>query len=297
MSSDEISPTCPASDQIALFLADVDGTLVDAEKKLTDKTREAVRALHDAGIMFTITSGRPPRGLAMLVNDLHITAPIAAFNGGLYISPDGIIDGAKTLPATVTRQTVQIMSDHGLKVWVYRGADWYVLDADRHGPHVDREEHTVQFPPVMVPGGLDELPGGLGDNIAKVVGVSDDPATIRHADEAVHAMLGTCVSAALSQPYYLDVTHPEANKGLVVAYLARTQNIPAEQIATIGDQPNDVTMFIPSGLSIAMGNANDFVKHAAHETVAANTAEGFAEAVNNIILPRAIRGESKELKQ
>ena len=63
------------------------------------------------------------------------------------------------------------------------------------------------------------------------------------------------VSAARSQPYYLDVTHPTANKGTVIDRLARYLKIPAEAIATIGDQPTDVMMFRRSGLSIAMGNA------------------------------------------
>ncbi len=70
----------------------------------------------------------------------------------------------------------------------------------------------------------------------------------------------THVSAAKSQPYYCDVTNPDANKGAVTQYLSQSYQIPAEQIATIGDQPNDVLMFAHSGLSIAMGNASHDVQ-------------------------------------
>ena len=52
--------------KISLVLADVDGTLVTEEKILTKRAQNAVRALHSAGIRFAITSGRPPRGMAML---------------------------------------------------------------------------------------------------------------------------------------------------------------------------------------------------------------------------------------
>ena len=75
---------------------------------------------------------------------------------------------------------------------------------------------------------------------------------------------GAQVSAARSQPHYLDVTHPTANKGVVVERLSSYYNIPLENICTLGDQPNDVLMFKRSGLSIAMGNASDEVQAASH---------------------------------
>jgi hypothetical protein len=95
------------------------------------------------------------------------------------------------------------------------------------------------------------------------------------------------VSAAKSQPYYCDVTNPDANKGAVAQYLSQSYQIPAEQIATIGDQPNDVLMFAHSGLSIAMGNASHDVQAAARHVTASNEEEGFANAVERYILPSA----------
>ena len=73
---------------IRLMLADVDGTLVTRDKVLTDRAIEAVRALHAADILFAITSGRPPRGMSMLIEPLQLSTPIAAFNGGLFVNRD-----------------------------------------------------------------------------------------------------------------------------------------------------------------------------------------------------------------
>ena len=73
---------------IELLIADVDGTLVTHEKELTERARRAVRKLHDASIAFAVTSGRPPRGMSMLVEPLAITTPIAGFNGGMFVHPD-----------------------------------------------------------------------------------------------------------------------------------------------------------------------------------------------------------------
>jgi hydroxymethylpyrimidine pyrophosphatase-like HAD family hydrolase len=93
------------------------------------------------------------------------------------------------------------------------------------------------------------------------------------------------VSAARSQPYYVDVTHPNANKGAVVSYLSAMYGLAPEEIATIGDMPNDVDMFAQSGLSIAMGNASDEVRRAARCVTGTNEDEGFANAVERFILP------------
>ena len=85
-------------------------------------------------------------------------------------------------------------------------------------------------------------------------------------------------------PYYLDVTHPQANKGDVVGFLATRYDIPEEDIATIGDGPNDVLMFARSGLAIAMGNADDDVQRAAQHVTTTNDEDGFANAVERFVL-------------
>ena len=72
---------------ISLLIADVDGTLVTEDKVLTERARAAVHRLHEAGVGFAITSGRPPRGMAMLIEPLALDTPIAGFNGGVYVEP------------------------------------------------------------------------------------------------------------------------------------------------------------------------------------------------------------------
>src|SRR5262245_66225587 len=74
--------------KISLVLADVDGTLVNEQKVLTERARTAVRRVRDAGIRFAITSGRPPLGMAMVLDALDLDTPVAGFNGGLFIKPD-----------------------------------------------------------------------------------------------------------------------------------------------------------------------------------------------------------------
>lgn len=264
--------------RVQLLLADVDGTLVTQEKVLTERTIAAVAKLRDAGILFAITSGRPPRGMSMLIEPLGLTTPIAAFNGGLFIRPDLSVIEQRVIADDVTPAVIEQLDNDGLTVWVYRGADWLVPDP--HGPHVAREAWTVRFGPTP----LDDYPS-ISSGVAKVVGVSDDHDAVRKAATRLRERFGENVSAATSQPYYVDVTHPNANKGAVVSYLSAAYDIAPEAIATIGDMSNDVEMFRVSGLSIAMGNASDEVKRAARCVTTSNEDDGFADAVEQLILP------------
>jgi hydroxymethylpyrimidine pyrophosphatase-like HAD family hydrolase len=122
------------------------------------------------------------------------------------------------------------------------------------------------------------------EHVAKIVGVSDDHDAVAEAAATAREELGAHVSTARSQPYYLDVTHPQANKGAVVDYLARRYSIDPQHIATIGDMPNDVLMFARSGVSIAMGNAHREVQRAARHVTTTNDEDGFAYAVERFIL-------------
>jgi Cof subfamily protein (haloacid dehalogenase superfamily) len=267
-----------AGQPIRLVIADVDGTLVTQEKVLTKRAVEAVMRLHEAGILFTVTSGRPPRGMAMLIEPLKLTQPIAAFNGGVLIKPDltTVVD-QNFLPRGVPEKVIKTIEDHGLDVWLYTATEWYVRDLN--APHVAREQWTVKFPPAVV-----KVFDGLLDRVAKIVGVSDDFERVAKCEKDVQQACRTSVSAARSQPYYLDVTHPQANKGEVVLSLFRLLNIPPEQIATIGDMPNDVLMFKKSGVSIAMGNASPEVQAAATYVTSSNEEEGFAKAMEKYVL-------------
>jgi hypothetical protein len=124
--------------KISLVLSDVDGTLVNEQKVLTERARAAVRELHEAGIRFALTSGRPPLGMAMLLEALDLDTPIAGFNGGLFIKPDRSILEQKTLPEAVAAEALGLIRKAGLDPWVYRGNDWLVGKAD--GPRKRSED-------------------------------------------------------------------------------------------------------------------------------------------------------------
>src|SRR5258705_3752794 len=134
--------------------------------------------------------------------------------------------------------------------------EWFVRDPN--AAQVAREQWTVTFRQTVV-----KAFAGLLGRVAKIVGVSDDLERVAKCEKDVQQAGGTHISAARSQPYYLDVTHPQANKGEVVLSISRLLNILPAEIAILVDMPNDVLMFKKSGVSIAMGNASPEVQASA----------------------------------
>jgi Cof subfamily protein (haloacid dehalogenase superfamily) len=263
---------------VRLVIADVDGTRVPQEKVLTPRAIDSVFKRRAAGMLFAVTSGRPPKGMAMLVDPLKMDEPLAAFNGGVFTQPDlTTVLAQNFLAPDVVKRTVQIIQDHKLDVWIYTDLTWFVHDVN--APHVAREQWTVKFAPEVT-----QDIKALTERVAKVVGVGDDYDAVARCEKDAQAALGTNASAARSQPYYLDVTHPKANKGEVVLAMSRLLKIPAEEIATIGDMPNDVLMFVKSGVSIAMGNASPEVQKSATYVTSSNEQEGFANAMEQFVL-------------
>jgi Cof subfamily protein (haloacid dehalogenase superfamily) len=273
-------PSAEPDESIAALLADVDGTLITREKVLTAGAIGAVKRLRERGVVFCVTSGRPPRGLRMFVEPLELTIAMAAFNGGVIVRPDLSVIDEKPLPVEIPSQVIDAIRAHGLDAWVYTPTEWYVTDL--HGMRVARETTTVQFSPVVV-ANYD----AVFHEVIKIVGTSTDHDAVARCEASIQAEFGMHVTAARSQPYYLDVTHPDANKGAIVRRLAQYLKVSPRRIATIGDQMNDTLMFRESGLSIAMGNASADVQRQATFVTTSFGEEGFATAVERYILPRA----------
>ena len=95
--------------------------MVTKDKVLTD-ARDPGRqdGCASAGVIFTVTSGRPPRGMRMLVEPLGLTMPMAAFNGGVIVLPDLSVLDERTIPDYLLPALVETIESHGLDVWLYQ---------------------------------------------------------------------------------------------------------------------------------------------------------------------------------
>lgn len=273
--SDVVPPV--VSRRPRLVISDVDGTLVNSEKVLTDAARGAVRDLERAGIRFALTSARPPGGLRSVATELEVTMPMGAFNGGLIVDKNFEELENFAIDDDVASGVVALFEAAGVSAWVFYPDRWLVRDAE--GPHVAHESHSTEVTPLVVGSFANLEPG-----VSKIVGVSDEDSRTTSALVQVAARFRGRVNASRSQPYYVDVTHHAASKGRVVEYLANYLGCERDEIVVIGDMANDVAMFHEAGVSIAMGNATPEVQSEANFVTSRNDDEGFARAMYEFVL-------------
>ena len=264
---------------IRMVVTDVDGTLVQPDKSLAPSTAAAAGRLAAAGIPLGIVSARPTFGLYALAKQLHLNGLLAGFNGGVVAQPDGTTLARRLLPAAAVYTALELFARRGVSAWLFTETEW--LATDPNGPRVPLERRTILTTERIVP---DLAP--YADQCGKIVGVTDDEPLLAAVESELQGLLGTTASAKRSQAYYLDVTHPEANKGNAVRILAGQLGIDVADVVVLGDMANDLPMFAVAGTSIAMGNAPPDVQAKATMVTGRNDADGWAQAVDRLILPR-----------
>ena len=269
-----------AQHPIRFLLSDMDGTLLLPDHSLSQRTIDAVRALREAGVLFSLATGRPPKAMLQAIEALGVDLPTAAFNGGTIVNPDGSLLVAHYLPATAVLIALALFADQpDIEVWVFSGGDWLVKDPS--GPMVPREQHGLGYPPVSV----DSFEPFLA-RIDKIVAASSNAELLVELEARLLPLVEGQAQVSRSQPVYLDVTAMRANKGDALATLAGFLGVPLQQTAAMGDGGNDPAMFHRAGLSIAMGQAEEEVRRQADVVTGANTEDGAALAIERYILPR-----------
>ena len=265
---------------IRLLVSDIDGTLVTKDKALTPAVRAAAARLGERGVKLVLVSSRPPHGVELFASALGLDTPRAGFNGGVFTSPDGTVLRARLLDAGTAREALSYLQSRQIAPWLFTADAWLLTDPD--GDYVGWEQKTVKMEPRVVADFA-----AVMDRAGKITAASKDFVKLADCETALHAQLGDRASVHRSQDYYLDITHPEANKGEAVREAARLLGVDLSQTACIGDMANDLPMFDVAAFTIAMGQAPADMRARADYVTASNAESGWAQAVEQFILPRA----------
>jgi len=262
--------------RIALIVSDVDGTLLTHDKVLTERAKDAVQRVHQAGVGFTITSSRPTIGMSFLLEPLAITLPVGAFNGSSIVDAKMNPIEQHLIPPSTAQRSLDVLNEFGVDIWMFTNDKWLARNGD--GDYIPLEIRAIRANPTIVGDFAPFL-----SSACKIVGSSSNPELLQRCEAAMQAAVGTQATAVRSQTYYLDVTPPGCDKGTFVHTMAKRLGISTNAVATIGDMQNDLAMFRNSGVSIAMGNASEDVKRQATRVTASNDNEGFAAAIDMIL--------------
>ena len=262
---------------IRLLVSDIDGTLVTKDKVLTPAVRAAAESLAAGGVKLVLTSSRPPHGVALFADALGLDTPRGAFNGGAMVSPGGEVLSFKTIDPATAQEAISHLRGVDIDPWVFTADEWLMLNPA--GDYVDWERRTVKMPFTVV----ENFDGSLG-HVGKIMAASKDFAKLAECERVLQERLAGRASVHLSQQYYLDITHPDANKGEAVRQASKLLGIPLEETACIGDMTNDLPMFDVARFRIAMGNAPESMKARADFVSRSNEEDGWAHAVTSYVL-------------
>src|SRR5260221_6336726 len=126
----------------------------------------------------------------MMVDGLGLTLPFGGYNAGAIVEPDLTVIEQKLMPPDAARETVSIFQQHGIDCWVFVGNEWLI--ANPTGDHVDREIHTIQTPPTIVPAFEEAHFAAVG----QIVGPSKDHDRVARVTDLIQNALGRRAKAA-----------------------------------------------------------------------------------------------------
>lgn len=274
---------------VRLVIANLGGTLLAGPQHLSERTRQVVATVREAGTEVVLASSRPPRLMRRYHEELQLTTPVIACNGALLWDMMANVPLARTpLTPTLARESVAIARDFGAIPNLECDDEWF---ADRVTERVSENIlRSGMLPPYKVGGLEEEL---QGDRVIAKVFIDVRDLTV----EAVQALrlalqrsLAAHVGISESSAGIIDIANSEASKASMAQQLARSQGIPAEQVLALADNDADVTLLRWAGIGIAMGNASPAAKAAADGITSSNLRDGAAEALERWVLERPTGG-------
>lgn len=262
----------------ALIATDVDGTLLDEDEHVTARTRAVVRAAVDAGAKFVLATGRPPRWVPPVVEELGFAPMAVCANGAvIYDSATDRIVSARTLSAELLTALADVATS------VIPGAG---LAVERVG----RSAHDAATPQFVSSPGYEHAwlnPDNTEVSLEDLLSAPAVKLLIRKAgaqSSDMAAALAPHMGADSDLTYstnngLIEVLPRGLSKATGIAEVARPLGIAAEDIVTFGDMPNDVPMLSWAGLGVAMGNAHPDALAAADEVTTTNADDGVARVL------------------
>ena len=264
-----------------IFFSDLDGTLLNDEKEITPRTKQALDAFIAAGNCFVISTGRP------LSNSLSIQERFGLSRSGTYISAYNgavIYDCAagKTLyetgiPQILVSQILQIADACHVHLQAYQGR--YIISRIYNDQLQYYRERTHM--PVII---AEDMLSELTSPPRKLLAIDlEDRSRLEKFYDAVIAQLGSYLALAFSGPYYLELFPSDAGKGKALVRLCRYLHIPVENSVAAGDAENDISMLKAAGYSICMCNAAlEIKKIAARITETDNNHDGLVPFIEEL---------------
>lgn len=264
-----------------LIALDMDGTLLNSDKVLSERNRQAIAEAQAQGVTVVLASGRPLQGMKSIADSLNMTSDndyIVCYNGSLvYRASDNEVVRQNIMTGKEAKRISQLANQ---------------LNVHHHAFSVTKGLITPKLNPFT---GHEATVNGLTINQFDFSQLDDNEAIIKtmfaDSKETLDQVVNQ-IPAAFSEEFTLvrsatifyEFLHKKSNKGLAVESIAKQLNIPSEQVICMGDAENDHHMIKYAGLGVAMGNATEETKAIADFITDSNNDSGIAKVIEEFVL-------------
>lgn len=269
---------------IKMIVSDMDGTLLDSSKLVSEENKKAVGELKDQGIYFVLATGRIFASAAKYARELGVETPVIACNGALIKDVrSGEIFYEAPIPKKLAKETMDLFEEQGIYYHFYTDVDFYTKELKYTSLAYHRSNEAAKQGDRMNLQVVQNMYEAMEEasSVMKFVAIDEDMEKLHRIREQLAQIDGIEVS----QSWYnnIEVMVKGISKEKAMQRVASFYGIQTEQIAAIGDHFNDIQMIRAAGYGIAMGNAEEQVKQAAVYVTATNDEDGFARAIRHLM--------------
>lgn len=264
-----------------MIVLDLDGTLTNRDKVVTDRTRKALLEVQKRGKRVVLASGRPTYGVMPLVEELKLEEYggfILSFNGGCIMDcKTNEVVFRQELPAEINQKVIGLAKDEGVDILTYEKS--MIITDNPECPYV-KKEAAINHLKVRQ---IENMAEYLTFPVPKFL-MLDDGDFLAMVEPRVKAALGKPFSVYRSEPYFLEILPKGIDKAQSLGRLLEVLGMPKQEMIACGDGYNDLSMIRYAGLGVAMENAVLPVRNAADYVTWSNNDDGIAHVVEKFML-------------
>ncbi len=263
-----------------LVVLDIDGTLLNSDKKITEETKKYIKLASSKGVKFIIASGRTPYGVLPVAKEIElekIGGYILSYNGGCCIN---CVDMTTLYEEVIDRKEMEgiysFAKENNLPLLTYKKDQ--LITPKNNSKYIDLELQINNLQLCEEENFLE----AIDFDFPKAMIVEDGEILAKFVQEAKDRFSNLSVSR--SEPFFLEICPNNIHKATGIAKVLDILKIDVSETIAIGDGYNDLTMIEFAGLGVAMSNGNEEVKKVANYITKSNDEDGIVQVIKKFIL-------------
>ena len=263
-----------------VLVLDIDGTLTNSNKKITDNTKKGILETLKRGHTVILASGRPTSGMLKYAKELELEkfgGYLLSFNGGKIINcKTGEVVFQKTLPGSVFPHLYDFAEKNDCGIVTYLGDS--IISGRRIDSYLELESKINDMPIKQVENFKEYAEYDMNKCL-----MTAEPEKAEKFVEELNKKFHDVLSIYRSEPFFIEIMPKNVDKATSLDRMLHSIGLTSKNAICCGDGFNDMTMIKYAGVGVAMGNAQETVKEAADYITLTNDQDGIVDVIEKFI--------------